>query len=154
MRDKEMLECTKICNNFQRDGSSQWLVGLGPLALPMLFAITPLAEYNLRTSLAVAVFAFVLWFKFGGKLYYNSNNNNSSSSSKHRHHHHRRHSHSHHHHHVRQPHKQRPIVRGQERHCEDCDETLLQQLCADAKPVVSWSVRTVRRMPLRYIQYY
>eukprot|EP00095_Tigriopus_kingsejongensis_P007407 maker-scaffold112_size353035-snap-gene-2.42 protein:Tk07407 transcript:maker-scaffold112_size353035-snap-gene-2.42-mRNA-1 annotation:"phosphatidylserine decarboxylase proenzyme" len=42
-------------------------------------------------------------------------------------------------------------LQGQERHCEKCDVSLLDQIKAEAKPVVSWHVRSLRRMPWRIL---
>lgn len=59
--------------------------------------------------------------------------------------------------------KLRSWFRGQERHCEKCDQHLTDQLigsatasaaaagAANLKPSVSWNVRSVRRLPLRLL---
>ncbi len=117
----------------------------------MLFALQPLTDYNLRTCLALAFLAFIAWTRLserGGKFaayYYPSTYGISLySSSRDK----RKHStaspggglavRKHHHHHHHGHHKSgKPFHRGHEKHCEKCDQRLLEQLTDGVKPVVS-----------------
>ncbi len=95
----------------------------------MLLAIQPLTDYvNLRTCLALLVLAsFLAWTQLGKK----------GSGRRHgggRRHHHKQHQ-----------------ARQQDRHCDKCEQQLLEQLGSGVRPVVSWNVRTLRRLPLRLV---
>ncbi len=57
------------------------------------------------------------------------------------------------HHRRRSSHKQRPFVRGLEKHCDKCDRQLVRQIPAGAvRPAAtSWFVRSYRKLPLRLL---